>query len=130
MSQEPWPLTVDSLRAVCAQLKSAGFRSAPNYLSAAKRHHLECNMEWAADLAFTQKDCLASCQRGIGAPRQDMELELLAVHALGLGVEPLVPHGTICPGAWYTLACFHLMREIEYSSACHRDFDVRHPGRH
>ena len=117
----PWPLTVDSLRAICAQLKSAGFRSAPNYLCAAKRHHLEHSFAWTNELAFAQKDCLAACQRGIGAPRQDMEIELLAVHSLQLGVEPLVPHGPICPGAWYALSCFHLMRELEYASACHRD---------
>ena len=57
-----WPLSVDSLRAVTAQLKGAGFRSAPGYVSAAKRRHVELGFEWTAELTFVLRDCLSSTQ--------------------------------------------------------------------
>ena len=121
-----WPLTVEHIRAITAQLKAAHYRSAPNYLSAAKRRHLELSMPWTDDLSFAHRDCLASTQRGIGAPRQTAELEILAVHALNLGPDPLVDDGPVCPGEWAIMATFHLMRGAESSAANHRDltFDI------
>ena len=116
-----WPLTTESLRAVTAQLKSAAYRSSPNYVSAAKRRHIELAFPWTEDLAFCQRTVLASTQRGIGAPKQCAELCILAVHQLGLGPEPLVEGGPICPSQWAVLASFHLMRGAESAAANNGD---------
>ena len=67
------PLTVEAIRAVAAQMKGAGYRSFPNYLSAAKLRHC-CEDEWTSVLQRAAKDAKQSTQRGIGPPRQSMEL--------------------------------------------------------
>ena len=119
-----FPLTPLTLKAVGAQLKAGQYRSAPNFFSSAKRYHMECGFDWSERLAWTHRDVLASTQRGIGPAHQCAELEVLAVHGLGLGMEPLVRDGPVAPGAWYMLICFHMMRGAEAAAANVQDMRI------
>jgi hypothetical protein len=110
------PLTPSAIFAVAAQMKSRGYRSYPNYLSAAKERHLDGGFTWTADLERTRKKCVASTQRGIGPSRQSVELCPLQIAALGLGAEPVVEGGPVSPGHWAVLCAFHMLRGAE--SAC------------
>ena len=109
-----------------AQLKAGGYRSAANYLSAAKRRHIELAFPWSDELAACQRDCQASVLRGIGPAHQCHEIDLDGILALELNDEPLAPHGPICPAQWAVIASFHLMRGAESSFASHGDmlFDI------
>ena len=75
-----------------AQLKAGGYRSAANYLSAAKRRHIELAFPWSDELAACQRDCQASVLRGIGPAHQCHEIDLDGILALELSDEPLAPH--------------------------------------
>jgi hypothetical protein len=109
------PLTCDSIRAVAAQMKSAGYRSFVNYLDTMRALHVE-EYDWTPAMVLCRKRCLASTQRGIGPARQSMELPLQGIRDLDLGAEPLVPDGPCCPMHWAILCCFHVLRGAE--SAC------------
>ena len=45
------PLTVEKVLAVCALLRAGGYRTAGNYLSCAKDHHVAGGDEWSDQLA-------------------------------------------------------------------------------
>ena len=110
------PLTSPAISAVAAQMKSRGYRSYPNFLSAAKERHLDGGFTWTADLERTRKKCVASTQRGIGPSRQSIELCPLQIAALGFGAEPVVDGGPVSPCHWAVLCAFHMLRGAE--SAC------------
>ena len=129
------PLTVQKLEAVAAQLKFGGYRSAPNYMSAAKRKHCEAGFPWNDMLARCHTDCLASTQRGIGPPHQCAELDLQAIHDLDFASGELAEdslhasiadEGPVCPRAWCTLAAFHMMRGAESAAASFGDLVLDH----
>jgi hypothetical protein len=110
------PLTEPKMRAVAAQMKAAGYRSYPNYVSAIKDVHLKASNEWSDALQRCHERCVASTQRGIGPPKQCLELSPIAVARLQLGPEPLVEDGPICPAQWAVICAFHILRGAE--SAC------------
>jgi hypothetical protein len=110
------PLIPSAISAIAAQMKSRGYRSYPNYLSAAKERHLDNDFAWTADLERTRKKCVASTQRGIGPSRQSLEICPLRIAALGLGADPVVEGGPVSPGHWAVLCAFHMLRGAE--SAC------------
>ena len=109
------PVTADSLRAVAAQMKSAGYRSFANYVVAAKAAHVK-NFPWCATLDECRRQCVASTQRGIGPARQTLEIPIRDLAGLDLGCDPLVEDGPVCPGSWAVLSAFHMTRGAE--SAC------------
>ena len=123
-NSDPLPVTPDKLAAVCAQLKHGGYRTAPSYLSAIKRQHLELAHPWTEELSWHARNCIASTQRGIGPATQRCELELLAVHGLKLGAEPIAPGGPVRPGDWFVLASFHLLRGAESAAANLNDLSL------
>ena len=47
----PFPLTPNKVRLAAALLKQAGYRSAPGYLSGAKRRHIELGYRWDDQLS-------------------------------------------------------------------------------
>jgi hypothetical protein len=110
------PLSTESMRAVASQMKAAGYRTYPNYVVAAKGKHCEAHV-WSDALVRCRAECIQSTQRGIGPARQCLEIPLVALARLSLSSEPLVPSGPICPGAWATLASFHMLRGAESALA-------------
>ena len=55
------PVTCDSMRAVAAQMKSSGYRSFPNYVTALKALHKK-EFSWGGDLDDCRRECEASTQ--------------------------------------------------------------------
>ena len=111
------PITCDSLRAVAAQMKQAGYRSYSNCVVAVKEAHEDALHEWTRELERCRRKCIASTQRGIGPAKQCLEMDPLQVAALGLGCEPLNAQGPICPGHWAVLCSYHILRGAESASA-------------
>ena len=109
------PLTIDSIRGVAAQMKNAGYRSFPNYVTALKAVHKK-DFAWNSDLDDCRRECEASTQRGIGPARQALALPIEELLTLDLTLEPLVSGGPVCPLAWAVLSAFHVTRGAE--SAC------------
>ena len=110
------PLTVESIKAVAAQMKGAGYRTFPNYLVALKAKHCE-HYAWTEELATCRHEVNLSTQRGIGPARQCMEIPVTRLAELQLDTEPLVPSGPICPMEWAVLSSFHILRGAESAVA-------------
>ena len=113
----PIPLTTPGIRAVAAQMKDAHYRSFPGYLSAAREIHGAEGHEWTSELERTRKRCVASTQRGIGPPRQCIEIPPQRILDLALDDNSLHDHGPINPTAWAILCSFHMLRGAESASA-------------
>ena len=113
---EALPLTVSSIYAVAAQMKMAGYRSFPGYMSSAREAHVAAEHCWTESLERARRRSKASTQRGIGPARQSLEISPLQIAALRLGPEPLHEHGPVCPGHWAIVCSFHMLRGAE--SAC------------
>ena len=116
-----WPAAV---RAVAAQMKKKGYRSWANYLSRAKREHIQAGGVWDQVLDYTAKECTRSVTRGLGPPRQSAPLDIKAVAAVHLSVAPLCEGGPINPKALIILGSFFLTREIEISLALCRNVHI------
>ena len=113
------PITVESLKCVVAQLKHCGYASCANYISAAKDEHLSQGHSWSEFLAREAKRAIRTAGRGVAAPRQDSELDLVRIHGLALPLgenEPLVPGGPVGARRMAIFASFHLLRELEIST--------------
>ena len=116
-----WPAAV---RAVAAQMKKKGYRSWANYLSRAKREHIQAGGVWDQVLDYTAKECTRSVTRGLGPPRQSAPLDIKAVAAVHLSVAPLCEGGPMNPKALIILGSFFLAREIEISLALCRNVHI------
>jgi len=112
-----WPLTPDNIFAVAALMKDAGYRSFPNYASAAKDTHIQMGYPWSHQLKLAITRATASTQRGIGAAHQCQELLLDEALSVIDGPEPLVAHGPAQCGHVFTMGQFHVVRGIELASA-------------
>lgn len=66
----PYPLTAAKLELGAALLLKGGYRSAPNYLGAMKRGHLERSYEWTPFLQLKMADCSRAARRGKGPDRR------------------------------------------------------------
>ena len=73
------PPTPGKISIVAAVFKRGGYRSYPNYVSTAKRRHIEAGHAWTIDLQLAFKDALRSVARGQGPPRQAAEISVRAV---------------------------------------------------
>ena len=112
----PLPLTVESVRAVAAQMKGAGYRSFPNYLDTMAHAHKK-EHDWSAALDDVRKATTISCMRGIGPSRQTLEFPIQDVQQLGLGPEALHARGPVLPYHWAVLCTFHMLRGAEAACA-------------
>ena len=108
------PLTVDSIAAVLGQLKEGQYRSADDYMSTAKDHHL-VHHEWSSRLARQQRVCVRSALRGIGPSHQCGEILLddFADAATKLANDERLPVGFANTGV---LSYFFCLRELELST--------------
>ena len=117
MLTPPLPLTSVTIRAVAAQMKSAHYRSFPGYLSAAKEQHLDAGHAWGDEMERTRKRCVASTQRGIGPPRQSIEIPPARVWSMQLGFASLHDMGPVNPAHRAVLCAYHMLRGAESSCA-------------
>jgi len=124
-SPEVIPVTIPGMLAVSAMFKKAGYRSFGNYLSSVKALHVQSGHDWSQQHEQAARWCTRSVLRGIGPARQSAPLDLLAVHALNLGPEPVCDGGPVDPAAMFTLVAYFLLREIEASLAVVSSWTVR-----
>ena len=116
-----WPLAV---RAIASQMKLAGYRSFGNYLSRAKREHINTGGTWNQLLERVGADCVKSVMRGLGPGRQSAPYPLEQVAVLRLNELPLVEQGPVNPRALAVLGAWFLNREIELSLALCKNVTV------
>ena len=108
------PLTPVTIYAVAAQMKDAGYRSFPNYMSAIKDLHVTEGFAWSEGLSAAATHAIASTQRGIGPPHQCSELRLTnALEVIGDSTEPMVHDGPGDCGHMFAIAYFHVVRGME-----------------
>ena len=81
---DPLPLTPCKIEAVGAMIKEGDYRSAKNYIKAAKDNHLAAGHEWSSILARSARLFTASATRGIGPARQSEPLPFARVVELDL----------------------------------------------
>jgi len=122
----PWPLSPPAIYAVAAIMKDAGYRSFPNYASAAKDSHIQLGFPWSDQLRLAVTRATASTQRGIGAPHQCSELLLPSALSVIHDDAPLVHMGPMQCRHMFILGYYHVVRGIELAMAlaCHLTVDL------
>ena len=124
----PFPLSPEAIRDVASVFKRNGYRSYPNYLSAAKRTHIAAGFVWDQQMDLASRDTSRSVARGLGPARQSAELDVDRIGALKCDGLPLVAGGPLNPVIQFVLGAFFLMREIELSCALFRNVAIIESG--
>ena len=124
MEVEVFPLTVASIAAVGTLLKGADYRSAYNYIAAAKDEHLALGHPWDATLARAYKRFNMSTSRGIGPGKQATPLQLRKCLDLDLSNDALFAGGPVGTPQLITLFTYFLLREVEGSYALWSDITL------
>ena len=95
-----------------------------NYLSKAKREHINTGGTWNQLLERVGADCVKSVMRGLGPGRQSAPYPLEQVVVLRLHEQPMVEQGPVNPRALAVLGAWFLTREIELSLALYMNVTV------
>ena len=113
---KPFHLEPGVIYAVIGVLKAAGYRSAINYLDAAKRVHVEQGRPWTSQLQQAYRKAKRSAERDLGASKQaqPLDFELMAKASPDLATSEKSPAR---PGKSVLIASWWLLREIEASNA-------------
>ena len=111
------PITPAALVVIVALFKGGGYRSYPNYSSAAKGAHIQAGHVWTQLLHHTAAWVSRSVLRGIGPPRQSCSFVFERLRKLPRNFSPLVTNGPHDPIRFALLATSCLLREIEASTA-------------
>jgi len=120
------PITVRSLIGVASLFKAGGYRSYPNYQSAAKNVHIEAGFDWTQLLDHTARWVTRSVLRGIGPARQSCPFRFNKLCLLHRSPEPLAADGPHHPQVFAILASIFMLREIEASTALVGAWTVAH----
>ena len=114
-----YPVTADSIIRVGSLFKKAGYRSFPNYMSAAKARHIEGPpaAEWTQLHEHTGKWVSRSVLRGIGPSRQSCPFHFKRLCGLTKQTTPLVDGGPMQPMHLALLSTLFLLREVEAGTA-------------
>ena len=117
-SVPPLPLTLDSIAAVLGQLKRGQYRSADDYMSVAKDHHLR-HHEWSTMLGRQARVCVRSALRGIGPSHQCSEIPLdgFVRAAEELRDRPTLPVDSPGPEPWHISFAFASWSLVPWWSA-------------
>ncbi len=113
----PFPITPYKLKLAAALLKKSRFRSAQTYLRAVKKEHMRRGHEWSAAHQVELMDCIRSCERGLGPPKQASALNVNDVANLEehFGDTTVAPRDAILVGCWW------LLREVELANVALED---------
>ena len=112
------------IHGVGALMKVSGYRSAKNYISLAKKRHIELGYDWNAQLDLAYSRFNTSTRRGMGPPRQSEPLNYELVAVLPFGDDPVVPHGPLGTDNLKVLCTLFLCRELEASTALRRNVRI------
>lgn len=116
-AQDPFCLTPNIIFTVMGALKTAGYRSAEQYLDVAKAIHVSLGHGWTEQLAQARRLAIRSARRGLGHPKQAGGLPLASLGNWANQQEPLAAEGPTWPARATLLASWWLLREIEASRA-------------
>ena len=116
-TQDPFCLTPNIIFTVMGALKTAGYRSAEQYLDVAKAIHVSLGHGWTEQLAQARRLAIRSARRGLGHPKQAGGLPLASLGNWANQQEPLAAEGPTWPARATLLASWWLLREIEASRA-------------
>ena len=113
---DPFSLTPNLVFTVVGVMKRAGYRSAANYLEAAKRAHIEQGHAFSIQLKHACRLAIRSAKRDLGPSKQ---AEALSLEAMADFKDQGVPClGSPChPGRACLVSAWWLLREIEASHA-------------
>ena len=114
--REPFQLNPTVMFTVTGILKRAQYRSAANYLCAARRAHLEAGHPWGPQHEQAFKQAVRAARRNLGPPKQAEAVPLDVMSAF-TDPAPAAPLGPLWPGAACLLASWWFVREIEASHA-------------
>ena len=120
----PFQLTPNLVFCVVGVLKAAEYRSAANYLEAAKRKHISMGHVMSDQLKQACRQAIRSAKRDLGPAKQAEPIPLPSMAAIK-SREAADPEGPLAPGRSTLLASWWLLREIEASHArvSHVSFD-------
>ena len=112
-----FPPSAAKIRALAAALKRGGYRSAESYLLLYRTTCERQGVPYSTDLVRVHRDCLRSCQRGLGGPVKALSLPFERLGELDIDDDgpwtaggPLGPAAAIIAGSWF------LTREVELST--------------
>lgn len=111
---EPFDLTPELIYQVMGVLKAAQYRSAANYLEAAKKVHVEIGNLWSDQLKQASRKAIRSTLRDLGPAKQAQPIPLVAM--VDFRLESIPEAGAPAfPGRACIIASWWLLREIEAS---------------
>lgn len=122
---DPFDLSPDLIYTVMGAFKLADYRSAEQYLEAAKSKFIQNGGMWTSQLRLAARAAVRSCKRGQGCPKQAKGLPFAKLGSLAVA-EPLATDGPRHPVRATILASWWLLREIEASQAKVRHITVDH----
>eukprot|EP00435_Cladocopium_sp_Y103_P026420 s2504_g6.t1 len=112
----PFELNPRLIFTVMGVLKAANYRSAANYLEAAKRKHIQEGLPWTDQLRQASRMAIRSAKRDLGPSKQAEPLKLDVMAAIRVK-EAFDSKGPTAPGRACLVASWWLLREIEASHA-------------
>ena len=115
----PVPLTVDTVHMVASSFKAAGYRSARQYFSRARREHiLRTHVAVPADVELAITDAFRSVERGIGGPALKDAFRAEEITLSFDTSDDRAAAALVVLGLWF------LMREIEIASLLCKHFQL------
>ena len=117
VSWPAFPLTPAKVEGVGVLLKAAGYRSADNYMTAAKEEHIGGGHPWTDALTQAAHHFHLSTNRGLGPSKQSEPLDFEACIKLGVGEDPPFDGGPVGLANLIVLFTYFLLRDIEGSLA-------------
>ena len=118
------PLTEQVILGVAAALKSAGFRSAEQYLAELRLGHIERKHEVPAWMERVFANCKRSLRRAIGPVRRAPELRLDQLRPEPELLQGRQPSDLLHPWACWVVAVHWMAREIEIAALTLGDVHV------
>lgn len=113
---DPFDLSPDLIYTVMGAFKLADYRSADQYMEAAKSLFIQNGGTWTSQLRLAARAAARSCKRGQGCPKQAKGLPMVMLGTITMTTS-LSPDGPAHPGRATLLASWWLLREIEASQA-------------
>ena len=113
VSWAAFPLTPEKIEGVGSLMKASGYRSADNYMSAAKEEHISLGYSWTEQLAQAALRFHLSTSRGLGPSKQSEPLDFKMCVKLALSDDPPFIGGPIGIMNLIVLFTYFLLREIE-----------------
>ena len=120
------PFTPLKIAVVGSAMKGGGYRSCKNYLDAIKSVHVDLGHSWNEQLALASKRFHASTARGMGPARQSAPLDFLKLREIDLNRavdNPAYPYPAR-PGSAAVMSTFWLLRDLEATTAEHKDMSI------